>query len=436
MTSSVSALRSLLAIALVGIFFGAGVAPATVVYTTAFDGDSGTTPTNWTTATNLKLDGNGWYANTTGHSLSYYSPTLGLLSFADGTIETDYRRGTSFAGIVGRLQDSSNYYHVRVNGTNLQVYRFGLGGSGTLETVAIPGYDSYPTNETWNLSATFLGPQITATLRDSSGNVVSVLNVSDPGNQLAGKAGVRGSDGATWDNFAISDINRATFAITTANGVGADAQIETRQGGTYGNSNYGAATTVQLKNAGPDPNNSNNYLSRKSYLRFDLNAMEGLKTKEAALELTAFSGASGSYTFDVHGLLDGHTGESWGESSITWNNAPGNDTASLDGVLATETVFLGQISATGYSAGQVLKLASQDLIDFLNTDSDGQVTLILTQFTHSNDYFAHSNSFYSKEGSLAFAPRLVLYAIPEPSTFVLSLLGVLSLAICRRRRTR
>lgn len=432
MTSSISALRSLLAISLVGVFLGAGVVPAAVVYTTDFGGDSGTTPANWTSTANLKLDGNGWYANATGHSLSYLNP----LSLADGTIETDYIRGTSFAGIVGRLQDTSNFYHVRVNGTNLQVYRFGLGGNGTLGSVAISGYDSYPADERWNLSATFLGPQITATLRNSAGNVVSVLNVSDPGNQLAGKAGVRGSDGAMWDNFAISDVNRATFAITTADGVGADAQIEKRHTGTYDTQNFGTTTTVQLKNA----NDGSQYLSRKSYFRFDLGSMEGFEARDVTLELTASSATSNSYTFNVFGLIDGHAGESWTESgpdSITWNNAPGNDTASLGGVLETETVFLGQISTTGYSASQVLQLASPDLADFLNADTDGRVTLILTQFTQFDDYQIHSNSFHSKEGSLAYAPRLIVHAVvPEPSTLVLAMLGMFSLAICRRRRMR
>ena len=440
MTCLKNIVLSLVAVGLIGICLNAGSAPAAVAYSTDFDGDADTTPTGWTSTANLKLDGNGWYANSTGHSLSVYRPDTGLFRFVDGTLEADYQRGATFAGLVGRYQDSSNFYHVRVDGSNLEVYRFGLGGSGSLGGVAIPGYTSYPTDETWKLSATFLGSQINATLRDSSGTVVSSLSISDPGNELSGLAGVRGSDGAQWDSFTISNVNRLTFAVTTADGTGADAQIEKRDNG-YDTNNYGTATSIQMKNA----DSGTQYLSRKSYLRFDLGAVDGLNAQDATLELTASSSPSTAYTFNVYGLFDGHTGENWTESgtgSITWNNAPGNDTTSLDGALVSETVLLGQIVTTGYSAGDVLQFTSQQLTDFLNADTDGQVTLILTRDTQSSNYSDHSNSFYSKEGSLnvagdySLAPTLLIYTVPEPSTFVLVLLGLASLTICRRRHAR
>ena len=79
---------------------------------------------------------------------------------------------------------------------------------------------------------------------------------------------------------------------------------------------------------------------------------------------------------------------------------------------------------------------------FLSADTDRQVTLILTRNTHSDDYFDSSNTFYSKEGSFAamgdysLAPRLMVYAVPEPSTLMLSLLGLFPLVLCLRPRKR
>ncbi|MDY0167380.1 MAG: DNRLRE domain-containing protein [Thermoguttaceae bacterium] len=451
MATSKSVLQSLLLIAAVGGGLTAAVAPAAVVYySTDFAGSAGDTPTDWTKAYgSLELSGDGWYGPPADndHSLSYFNPASGLMSFIDGTIEADFQRGTSFAGVVGRLQNSSNFYHVRVTGSSLSIYRFGnssfYGTSTELGSASIPGFATYPSDETWNIAATFLGPNITATLRDSAGNVVQTLSVSDPGNELAGKAGVRGSTEGRFDDFTISNVNRAGFLITTADGAGADAYVENMTG-TRVNNNYGGTTAVQLKNAGPDPNTSNQYLSRKTYLRFDLDAVGALDTQIAWLELTAASGTSGTYAFDVYGLLDGHAGEGWTESgsgSITWNNAPGNDTGSLDGVLGDDAVYLGQFATSGYSSGQVLQFGSQELIDFLNADTDGRVTLILTRFTHDDNYGGHSNSFHSKEGSFntlgdfSLAPRLIVYAVPEPSAFLLSLFGLLFLA-CRRRGRR
>lgn len=446
--TSKSMFRSVLLIAAAAVGLSATAAPAAVIYSTDFDGPADTTPADWTATTYLKLTGTGQYrhtAETAGDpgwdtfALSVYTGA----SLLNGTIEADFQRGGDNAGLVGRHQDNSNYYHIRLRSSTVDVYRFGLGGSGYLGSVSVPNFGDYPQDELWNISATFLGPNITTTLSDSAGEAVTTLSVYDNDNRFSdNRAGIRGRRGAIWENFTMTDDTPPTITITTADGVGADAYIENMTG-TRRNNNYGGVNVVQLKNAGPDPTENNQYLSRKTYLRFDLDAIGPLETEIAWLELTASSSTGSEYAFDVYGLLDGHAGENWietGSGSITWNNAPGNDPDSLGGVLGDDTVYLGQFSTAGHTPGQVLQFGSPELVDFLNADTDGQATLILTRFTHSDDYFDHSNAFYSKEGSLAamgdysLAPRLMVYAIPEPSAFVLSLFGVLFLACTRRGR--
>ncbi len=124
--------------------------------------------------------------------------------------------------------------------------------------------------------------------------------------------------------------------------------------------------------------------NHKSWLQFDLNAIyaanPGLKGNivTAALTFTGTADNTSDKPFVVNGLNDSAGLEGWAASSLTWNNAPGNktdDTVYLNTSLTTANLFAGTIPP---GDGSTYIGGSPALRAFLNTDSDGLVTFILT----------------------------------------------------------
>jgi hypothetical protein len=122
----------------------------------------------------------------------------------------------------------------------------------------------------------------------------------------------------------------------------------------------------------------------KSWLQFDLSAAyaanPGLKGHIATATLTF--AAAGTYTtaksYIVNGLNDAAGLESWSSSSLTWNNAPGNNTANnttLNTLLTTASLATGNLIGADASSSTA---SSAALAAFINTDTDGKVTFILT----------------------------------------------------------
>lgn len=227
----------------------------------------------------------------------------------------------------------------------------------------------------------------------------------------------------------------SAIPITTADGVGSDTNIRWRDGvgATEPDTNYGDATSVQLR----DPSNPTISNARKIYLRFDLGAIADMSVTEVRLDMAYAGGDSNPFDsiLTLWGLDDGDPGEDWGENTITWNNAPGNLQNSwvMD---AARTTQLGRFDRGGdWVAGEVISFSSEGLVDFLNADMDGQVTLILTgtsQFQSSGIF----TSFTSKESTSGNPPptlEITAVPIPEPSTAVLLLLGLIALPGYKRR---
>lgn len=158
-----------------------------------------------------------------------------------------------------------------------------------------------------------------------------------------------------WKAFRLSEGDLAADSVCVLDGDGAGATIK---GGSSANTAFGTAPATGTPNSFNRISASTTADGRsKLYLRFDLNskATDWDNTKLALV----WHGrdynsniANTSATYQLYALPDGQ--DAWSESTITWNNAPLNDTAG-DGLsagaqlLATATVPW----ATNSSASEV-----------------------------------------------------------------------------------
>ena len=157
--------------------------------------------------------------------------------------------------------------------------------------------------------------------------------------------------------------------------------------------------------------------ARKLYLRFDLAILtkpaKNATDASVTLQMLPAEGHSPSdkiWTFDVFGLKDGVTEENWGENTVTWNNAPASDPTSPVALTTDNVTPLGQFTITGQGKeGQKIVFSSPSMLKFLQADSDGLVTFIITRREQGND--AQNDVihiFAPKETSKLAAPILTV----------------------------
>ena len=157
----------------------------------------------------------------------------------------------------------------------------------------------------------------------------------------------------------------------------------------------------------------------KAYMRFELPSDIDTITD---LSFTVVLSDSPYYnaTVDVYGLDDDVTGQSWTEyHSLTWNNAPGNDTSSDSSFITGDTTNVGSFTVKGSNyggnVGDAFTNSSASLLDFLAADSDGIVNILLgTTFTSDN-----VARFAAKEHTNWAAPKLTMTYIVRPPTGIL-----------------
>lgn len=232
------------------------------------------------------------------------------------------------------------------------------------------------------------------------------------------------------------------LTITTEDGQDADSFIFTNQP----TKNFGNTTILGVKN-----DESVFTHGRQTYIRMDLASLSGPIT-DASLTLTAIAtditfNPPVLYTFDLWGLNDGHTGEWWVEgngengvtgatppSPITWNNAPANDPTNGGLIVGQATLLGGFTISNTLLDGEQVAISTLNLLEFLQSDTNDVVTLIVTRrgITQPSPNVPHR--FASKEHSTLAPPTLELTAVPEPSSAVLVATGLAGLAAIGRRR--
>jgi hypothetical protein len=208
---------------------------------------------------------------------------------------------------------------------------------------------------------------------------------------------------------------RVTNSVSTASPGGADAFVFS---GTNANSNYGTNLSLLIKNNGTNVSN----FSRKAYLRFPLSLSSTQRVCSGSLTLT-ISGSSAAtvpFTYNVYGLRSSSPGQSWGETNITWNNAPANDTNDAEALDLNQTIFLGSFTtSTNRPVGAQFSFSSLLLNDFLNQTTNGPLTLIISRLTvdsATEPFGARESAFQPPTLSFVTVPRLPNLSILQNST--------------------
>ena len=238
-----------------------------------------------------------------------------------------------------------------------------------------------------------------------------------------------------------TQANPITVTITTADGEGADTYA-------FGDSRFaddGVNNTTVLGDllqftASTAANNDGR---RKPYLRFDLSSLPAnAVVTSAEFRITGNFFNTNSAPGIFYGLNDGASGDEtvanggWGESTsdpntLTWDNAPGNDTSG-DGFITANLTSLGTGTLQQRANGPTT-LSNASLVNFLNADTNDRVTIMLNRTDNAGG--STDIAFYPKEaaGETGFeAPSLEITYIPEPGS--LSLLAVSGGVMLLRRR--
>jgi len=114
--------------------------------------------------------------------------------------------------------------------------------------------------------------------------------------------------------------------------------------------------------------------SAKSWIKFDISELDVEDLEAATLTVALHQEKAGSRHFDVSCVNDDcRDNIGWDERSLTWSNAPGNNTADLQGLDSDKTTLLGTVNFTDGVPGDAFTI---DVLEAIQADTDGIVQFI------------------------------------------------------------
>ncbi len=208
-----------------------------------------------------------------------------------------------------------------------------------------------------------------------------------------------------WQPDTIINDGDGWQILSTGYRRGKDAFIES--GNTR---NHGSEAFFRVKKTSIQP-----HLNRKGYIGLDLADFNGARFEDAELILSiersdlGFATLVPDSTFAIYGLSD-ESQDDWGEHAVHWKNAPAHDPAGLQDHLpkSGESVFLGRIEIPQGVNHGTRTLRGQALVDFLNSDTNGQVTFIICRETDETARAGLVHAFATKENGGNTPPLLRL----------------------------
>ncbi len=207
-----------------------------------------------------------------------------------------------------------------------------------------------------------------------------------------------------WNPLIVENAREGWHLLSTAFGNGRDTYV--RSDPKFGP--FGGESFFRVKYT-----SHNQSLIRKGYVAFDLSAFRRQEIEDAQfilhLEPTdlGFASLVPDSTFTIYGLVDGPD-DSWKEDELNWKNAPGHLDDPVQHLATDRLVKLGTMTVEqGVQNGSRL-IQGHALVDFLNQDTNGEVTLVLVRETDEQDNGGLVHSFATKEHPSNTPPLLRL----------------------------
>jgi hypothetical protein len=218
-----------------------------------------------------------------------------------------------------------------------------------------------------------------------------------------------------WLPGPISDMGDGWQMLTTAFGKGRDSWIQSNPSILA----KGSESYLRVKHTTLDTK-----LERKSYVAFDTSRFTEKEILEAEFVLhlepseLGFASLVPDAEFAIYGLTDERQDE-WSEDELAWSSAPAHDNAAEHHALpvASATRPLGNFTVPQGSTRGSFSIKGTELVDFLNADTNGIITLIIIRKTDEASRNGLVHAFATKENSRNAPPilRLKTSAAPHPS---------------------
>jgi hypothetical protein len=200
------------------------------------------------------------------------------------------------------------------------------------------------------------------------------------------------------------------------------------QGGASAAVNYGTSGNITVKYTGTSVTDT----SRIGYLYFLPGELEGT-VESASLNLTVTINDTGvgttPWTVQVYALVT-ESKDNWTESGITWQNSPGHDSTSTG--FNSDALYLGDVSIPAGVTGGTYSFSNAALVGFLNADTDGRVTFMLTRTSSPTSGFNLAFASRNHE-TVSSHPSLTYTLVPEPGKALLLGMAGMAWLLVRRR---
>ncbi len=130
--------------------------------------------------------------------------------------------------------------------------------------------------------------------------------------------------------------------------------------------------------------------SAKSWIKFDISGLDVDDLETATLTVALHDPKSGDRNFDVSCVNDDCLDNiDWDERSLTWDNAPGNNTTDFGGLDTSKTTLLGTVNFTDGVSGDAFTI---DVLEALLADTDGIVQFVLHNSSGLLNFATHDHA--------------------------------------------